>query len=64
MSVPIKLRVRRINAFFGFTALVGIACSLVSFFNIPAECYPTGEDCFQKYIYRSCAMVSMRVPRS
>lgn len=61
MSVPIKLRVKRINAFFGFTVLIGIICIFVSFFNIPAECFPKGEDCYQKYIYRSMAMVIFRV---
>lgn len=31
MSYPIKLRVKRVNAFFGFTALIGVCCLLSSF---------------------------------
>ena len=57
MSIPIMLKVKRINAFFGFTALICIACLLVSFFRIPEECLASGSGCFQKFIYRSSAMV-------
>lgn len=31
MSYPIKLRVKRVNAFFGFTVLIGVCCLLSSF---------------------------------
>jgi hypothetical protein len=57
MSVPMKLRVKRINAFVGFACLILIASIFVSFFRIPEECLPKGEGCLQKYIYRSATMV-------
>lgn len=31
MSYPIKLRVKRVNAFFGFTFVIGICCLISSF---------------------------------
>lgn len=64
MSIPIMLKVKRINAFFGFAALTCIACLLVSFFRIPEACLPKGSGCFQKFIYRSSAMVQLGICRS
>lgn len=31
MAYPIKLRVKRVNAFFGFTVVIGICCLFSSF---------------------------------
>ncbi len=38
MSYPIKLRVKRVNAFFGFTSVIAICCLLSSFTTIDDEC--------------------------
>jgi hypothetical protein len=35
MSIPVMLKVKRINAFFALTAMICVACLLVSFFRIP-----------------------------
>ena len=56
MSYPIKLRVKRVNAFFGFTTLIGICCLLSSFTIVDDECL-TGFFCLTKYIYRFSILV-------
>ncbi len=56
MSYPIKLRVKRVNAFFGFTALIAI-CSLLSSFTIVDDECLAGLFCLTKYIYRFSIMV-------
>lgn len=61
MSIPIILKVKRINSFFGFSALICLSCLMVSFFRIPDECLPTSQGCFQKFIYRSSAMVLLPI---
>ncbi len=61
MSYPIKLRVKRVNAFFGFTALIGICCLLSSFTIVDDECL-TGTFCLTKYIYRFSILVKNFLP--
>ena len=56
MAYPIKLRVKRVNAFFGFTVLIGICCLLSSFTIVDEECL-SGTFCLTKYIYRFSIMV-------
>lgn len=56
MAYPIKLRVKRVNAFFGFTVLIGICCLLSSFTIVDEACL-SGTFCLTKYIYRFSIMV-------
>jgi hypothetical protein len=58
MSYPIKLRVKRVNAFFGFTSVIGICCLISSFTTVDAECKESGFACATKYIYRFSIMVT------
>jgi len=58
MAYPIKLRVKRVNAFFGFTVLIGICCLLSSFTIVDDECLTSGIFCLTKYIYRFSIMVN------
>lgn len=57
MSYPIKLKIRRKNAFFLFTCLIAISSILSSFTRLDAECKKVGNACISKYIYRVSIMV-------
>ncbi len=48
MAYPIKLRVKRVNAFFGFTALIGISCLFSSFTVLDDDCLEAGAFCITK----------------
>lgn len=56
MAYPIKLRVKRVNAFFGFTVMIGVCCLLSSFTIVDQQCL-SGTFCLTKYIYRFSIMV-------
>lgn len=58
MAYPIKLRVKRVNAFFGFTVLIAVCCLFSSFTIVDEECL-AGTFCLTKYIYRFSIMVSL-----
>ena len=57
MSYPVKLRVKRVNAFFGFTAVIAVCCIFSSFTTIDQLCMQKGNACVTKYLYRFSIMV-------
>ena len=42
MSYPIKLKIKRVNAIFGFTCLIGICSIVSSFTRLSPECMEVG----------------------
>lgn len=57
ISYPIKLKIKRVNAFFFFTVLIVISSVLCSFTRLGNECMEIGNSCFTKFAYRISIMV-------
>ena len=57
ISYPIKLKIRRRNAYFLFVCLIAISSLLSSFTRLGPECMKSGATCVSKYIYRISIMV-------
>lgn len=57
ISYPIKLKIKRRNAYFLFVLMIAISSLLSSFTTLDAECMEIGNSCVSKYIYRVSLMV-------
>ena len=57
MSYPIRLKIKRVNAFFGFATLITICSLISSFTTLDEACMEKGHVCTTKYIYRVSIMV-------
>lgn len=57
ISYPIKLKIKRRNAYFLFVCMIAVSSLLSSFTTLDEECKQVGNSCFSKYIYRVSIMI-------
>lgn len=57
ISYPIKLKIKRRNAYFLFVCMILISSLLSSFTRLDPLCMEIGNSCVSKYIYRVSLMV-------
>lgn len=57
ISYPIKLKIKRRNAYFLFVLMILVSSLLSSFTVLGPECMEIGNSCVSKYIYRVSIMV-------
>ena len=58
MSYPIRMKIRRVSAFFTLALMICLACFLSSFTIVSDQCRMKSTSCTSKFLYRISTMVS------